>query len=411
MPWIEKKHYYKDFMDSIMNAVQTIPHEKVVWFGVHRRMGLIRDYLAALGVNLEYVIDNNSAKQGINIKREWCMPLRKSYVQLDDRAIDKIVVNKELVDLSVVSAELFSEQASSISNTLFFTAIEDFESVKEQLLEMGASEEKIIKLPSEAVLWRETCEYFDSVFVNKKTKDLPEHKATIIKILQEFSDFCEKEGLRYYLAYGTLIGAVRHSGIIPWDDDIDVIMPIEDYNKFLQLYPQNRRYKVLNHNVNDDYIFPFAKLVDDESKLHHVECPITWYQGEYIDIFPVSGYPKEIEAEKWWDKIYLLDVEWYWYYIARDIVPNLEDPRERIQKERFKYPCDDGNDVGVMMTLPPKPWKAKSDFWLNEMYMKFEGEEYRVPEEYDNHLKSIYGDYMKLPPMEEREVHGFPTYY
>ena len=294
MPWIEKKHFYKDFMDSIMNAIQNIPHEKIVWFGVHRRMGLIRDYLAALGVNLEYVIDNNPAKQGINIKREWCMPLRKNYVQLDDRAIDKIVANKELVDLSVVSAELFSEQVSSISNTLFFAAIEDFESVKEQLLEMGASEEKIIKLPSEAVLWRETCEYFDSIFVNKKMKDLPEHKATIIKILQDFSDFCEKEGLRYYLAYGTLIGAVRHSGIIPWDDDIDVIMPIEDYKKFLQLYPQNRRYKVLDHNVNDDYIFPFAKLVDDESKLHHVECPITWYQGEYIDIFPVSGYPNEM---------------------------------------------------------------------------------------------------------------------
>lgn len=362
-----------------MNAIQNIPHEKIVWFGVHRRMGLIRDYLAALGVNLEYVIDNNPVKQGINIKREWCMPLRKNYVQLDDRAIDKIVANKELVDLSVVSAELFSEQVSSISNTLFFAAIEDFESVKEQLLEMGASEEKIIKLPSEAVLWRETCEYFDSIFVNKKMKDLPEHKATIIKILQDFSDFCEKEGLRYYLAYGTLIGAVRHSGIIPWDDDIDVIMPIEDYKKFLQLYPQNRRYKVLDHNVNDDYIFPFAKLVDDESKLHHVECPITWYQGEYIDIFPVSGYPNEMEAEVWWDKIYLLDVEWYWYYIARDIVPNLEDPRERIQKERFMYPCNDTNDVGVMMTLPPRPWKSKSDFWLNEVYLKFEDGEYRVP--------------------------------
>ena len=411
MPWIEKKHFYKDFMDSIMTEIQNTPHEKVVWFGVHRRMGLIRDYLAALGVKLECVIDNNPDKQGTIIKREWCLPLTKKYVHVDDRAIDLIVANKDLGNLSVVSSKTFSEQIPSIGDVLFFTAIEDFESINDQLLAMGASEEKIIKLPSEAVLWRETCEYFDSIFLNKKQKNLPEHKATIINILQEFSKFCEKEGLRYYLAYGTLIGAVRHSGIIPWDDDIDVIMPIEDYNKFLQLFPRNQRYEVLDYKVHDDYFFPFAKLVDNQSKLHHVGCPITWYHGEYIDIFPVSGYPNEMEAEEWWYKIYLLDVEWYWYYIARDIVPNLADPRERIQKERFMYPCNDTNDVGVMMTLPPRPWKSKSDFWLNEVYLRFEDGEYRVPKGYDNHLKSIYGDYMKLPPVEEREVHGFPTYY
>lgn len=411
MPWIEKIHFYKDFMDSVMNAIQNNSSGKVVWFGVHRRMALIRDYLAALGVNLECVLDNNPGKQGTKIKRKWCLPLTKKYVQIDDRAIDKIVANKELGDLTVVSPKMFSEQVSNLNDVLFFTTIEDFDSVKIQLLEMGANENKIIKLPSEAVLWGEACKYFDSIFINKKPKGMPEHKATIIKILQKFSEFCEKEGLRYYLAYGTLIGAVRHSGIIPWDDDIDVIMPIEDYAKFLQLYPRNQRYEVLNHYVNDDYFFPFTKLVDNQSKLHHIGCPITWYHGEYIDIFPVSGYPVEVEAERWWDKIYLLDVEWYWYYIARDIVPNLEDPRERIQKERFMYPCDDANDVGVMMTLPPKPWKSKSNFWIKEMYLKFEGGEYRVPSEYDNHLESIYGDYMKLPPIEEREVHGFPTYY
>ena len=249
MPWLEKNHFYKDFMDSIMNAIQNIPHEKIVWFGVHQRMGLIRDYLAALGVNLEYVLDNNPDKQGTVVKREWCLPLTKKYVQIDDRAIDRIVANRDLGNLSVLSPKMFIEQLSNIGDVLFLTAIENFDSVREQLLAMGASDEKIIKLPSEAVLWGEACEYFDLMFISKEPKDMPEHKATIIRILQEFSEFCEKEGLKYYLAYGTLIGAVRHRGIIPWDDDIDVIMPIEDYNKFLQLYPRNQRYEVLDHKV------------------------------------------------------------------------------------------------------------------------------------------------------------------
>ena len=142
MPWIEKKHFYKDFMDSIMTEIQNIPHEKVVWFGVHRRMGLIRDYLAALGIKLECVIDNNPDKQGTIIKREWCLPLTKKYVHVDDCAIDRIVANRDLGDLSVLSPEMFSEQLSNIGDVLFLTAIEDFDSVREQLLVMGASDEK-----------------------------------------------------------------------------------------------------------------------------------------------------------------------------------------------------------------------------------------------------------------------------
>ena len=157
MPWIEKIHFYKDFMDSVMNAIQNNSSGKVVWFGVHRRMALIRDYLAALGVNLECVLDNNPGKQGTKIKRKWCLPLTKKYVQIDDRAIDKIVANKELGDLTVVSPKMFSEQVSNLNDVLFFTTIEDFDSVKIQLLEMGANENKIIKLPSEAVLWGEAC--------------------------------------------------------------------------------------------------------------------------------------------------------------------------------------------------------------------------------------------------------------
>ncbi len=411
MPWIESKHYYKEFIQSIVNAVNNIPHDKIVWFGLHSRMGLIRDYLAALGIDIECVVDNSSEKQGMRVKREWCLPLTRNYVHLDDKDIDMLVANRVLGGLDVVSPQELLNRVTDIGKTLFITTIKDIGSIKKQLMSMGTTDDRIVHLPADDILWKETCEYFDSIFVQKKPKKLDEHKNTIISILKEFSGFCEKNGLRYYLAYGTLIGAVRHRGIIPWDDDIDVMMPIEDYKKFIEVYPQNQQYEVLDYSTNDEYFFPFAKLVDNRTKLHHAGCPITWYQGEYIDIFPVSGYPKEIDADQWWNEIYLLDVEWYWYYIARDIIPNLEDVRDKIQNRRFEYSYNSAEYVGVMMTLPAKPWKNRASLLFDEIQLNFENGVYKAPKEYDKHLKMIYGNYMELPPIEERETHGFPTYF
>ena len=92
--------------------------------------------------------------------------------------------------------------------------------------------------------------------------DLKDVQEISYEILKEFKDFCNTNGLRYYLAYGTLIGAIRHKGFIPWDDDIDVFMPRPDYEKLLQLYTDNANYQLYSPRKQKNYYCCYMKLVD-----------------------------------------------------------------------------------------------------------------------------------------------------
>ena len=98
--------------------------------------------------------------------------------------------------------------------------------------------------------------------------EIDELKKIQLQILDDVVAFCDKEDLTYFLAYGTLIGAIRHNGYIPWDDDIDLVMPRDDYDYFLRHYNEStKRYKVLDYEVDPKYLYPFGKVIDTETLL------------------------------------------------------------------------------------------------------------------------------------------------
>ena len=132
-----------------------------------------------------------------------------------------------------------------------------------------------------------------------KQLTIEEVKKMNLDILSVVADFCEKNGLRYWLYYGTLIGAIRHNGYIPWDDDIDIAMPRPDYEKFLKTFNQTSGslYKVIEDRISIGYHTPFAKVHNPETIIES-EFSDEMAFGVFIDIFPFDGVKDEKQSKK-----------------------------------------------------------------------------------------------------------------
>ena len=122
-----------------------------------------------------------------------------------------------------------------------------------------------------------------------------EIKSLQMEILCSIHNFCVNNNIRYSLAYGTLLGAIRHKGYIPWDDDVDILMPRPDYEKFLKLYPGYNKNHTVQTYINDDsYYLAFAKVYDNRTEL--IVFPTR--TGVFVDIFPVDGLPDSVELSR-----------------------------------------------------------------------------------------------------------------
>lgn len=245
-----------------------------------------------------------------------------------------------------------------------------------------------------------------------------------LETLKFVADFCEKNGINYILSSGTLIGAVRHKGFIPWDLDIDISMLRADYNKFISLWHDTDRYAKVGLAV--------LKIVD-----------ITTCSSEYgiknkkgglwVDIFPLDPVPNDkTEASLHYQKVKYLNrkytiVRWAnrkgniitsflrkLYYCIKEkdlsyITMNSRKHFDELLKETTKYSPDECNNVTNNMVMILDSEERKYGFpktvCTDYIYAPFEDEKFRIPRDYDSMLKSYYGDYMQLPPEEKRVDH------
>lgn len=260
-------------------------------------------------------------------------------------------------------------------------------------------------------------------------------KEKLIEILSFFIKYCDSNQLRYYCCGGTAIGAVRHNGFIPWDDDIDVYMPRPDYEKFLNEF-NDQNYEIMSYNNSSRYCYSFAKLCDKKSSLIELDTQ-PYVEGLYIDIFPLDGASNNFCNFKINKTIYAIlqriliakttpvSLKMMWkacrqgYYYALTILPfyvikpflarkYLNYMFSRIET---KYNYDQCDNIAIYTgSYGLKEYIPKS--WIGEGYnVKFENLEVKIPQEYDFYLQHFYGDYMKLPPIEKRKSHHFATYY
>lgn len=253
-----------------------------------------------------------------------------------------------------------------------------------------------------------------------------ELKRIQIEILDNVAAFCQRHNLRYYLAYGTLLGAVRHKGYIPWDDDIDIHMPRPDYEKFLELYnSDNSKNRAVSHEIDNNYRVAFAKVYRKGTlvKEFHFKQDIF---GVYIDIFPLDGLKDEKQAQQCGEIRRFMHVKNSIFTnsmtamrkmrlaLTKAILSpiSLRSLQKKIKSIATQCSYDNcGRVYSSHSRLAAREIFPRTIFDSYKM-VPFEGKEYRAPIDCDCYLKALYGKYMELPPKEKQiSTHNSQAYY
>lgn len=253
-----------------------------------------------------------------------------------------------------------------------------------------------------------------------------------VELLKKFKEICENENLEYYLLGGTTLGAIRHKGFIPWDDDIDVGLVRCDYNKFIKIsqnyFPSNM--KLEHWTIDSTYQDYTMKLVDTDVEFITERYGESVAQNVWIDIFPLDGVPQKGLLREF----HYLKLKYYrmllgFHYIEKERMVNdratykkiiygiakriplgnVINPikvKRKLDKQLSKYSLMDVNYIGNLMgayherEVFPKKWFKSGNL---KAVLPFEGEKYVVPFETDNYLSHQYGNYMKLPPLDKQK--------
>ncbi|MBQ6214582.1 MAG: LicD family protein [Oscillospiraceae bacterium] len=272
----------------------------------------------------------------------------------------------------------------------------------------------------------------------KRQLELKEIKERNLNTLVYFKNFCNAHQLRYYLAFGTLLGAVRHRGFIPWDDDIDVLMPRKDYNKLLSLTDEinNSQWELLSFRNNSNYLFPYMKLCDRQTEVLPSRFSSGLIYGLSIDIFPLDYNPGKNEKEA--RQICCESRDYLSKKIRRSCVssPRGHNGKNDIKRLVKKVIYHVGNKRDGLLAEYRKiedqfQFVEKNEFvfYFNSSYralwkdssfhtsdddcseLTFEGEKFLAPYDYHAVLTETYGDYMQLPPIEKRvSRHTYDAY-
>lgn len=259
-------------------------------------------------------------------------------------------------------------------------------------------------------------------------EDSLEYRQKLIETFKAFDEFCKKNYIKYYAAYGTLLGTIRHKGIIPWDDDIDVWMLPEDYQKFCSLRGKvEGHYDVMTDEDQNYWLMSLVKFVDTNTTLWEVEH-FPCVTGVYIDIFPLyeSTIDKAVELRKEYDRVATNLTRAMTRHTLGQFKTsffNNFDTFKKCLKETFYYRPQYKKFLHEYRVFVKKITKLKGDVYVSydglyrekEVYKKiwfadtiklsFEGMKIDVPCGYDEILTKLYNDYMQIPSEKKRISH------
>lgn len=375
-------------------------------------MNYIRSINGVLYKNIDRLIvedklnNKNIFLFGANLISEQCAHYLKNKGYIITGILDnnkqkiQMMHNKE-IPLFCDEYELQSPDKIQINNkTVVLVGIHDFNSAVCQLSKSGLCENKQVYnlLDYSEILSEEKI---------KKEKMLTQQeiKKYQIELLQVVKDICNKNELHFYLCGGTLLGAIRHKGYIPWDDDIDIFMPSDDLVKFKKLTKGYRSYETLDLVDNEMPQF-CTRFSNKKTILKEIHYPFIIESGISIDIFPLSGFPtnkhEQLEFKQEILKFREKHDEYFYKYSINYDKSNISWLKKEYNNIMTKYDFHKSEYVGYLMTGRfDKELLQKKDF-KHTIYVQFENDEYPIFSGYKNYLKNMYGDYMEMPPEDKR---------
>lgn len=255
-------------------------------------------------------------------------------------------------------------------------------------------------------------------------KELSEEdcKKRELGILIDIDVFCRQNSINYSIAYGTLIGAIRHKGFIPWDDDIDIMMKRDEYEKFMKLY-NSSKYELVKEVDVPNHLH--SRVADSGTELfftNSMRANKIYKSGLWVDVFPIDKVPSSMvkykRIKKKVRRFFLLQCigEVEGYNVLQKIAHFLLKPfvgffMNLSQREILKYNNTNSLSVAALSVwhkdFPPFPITYLDDF----IDVEFEGHLFKCIKKYDDFLRSVYGDYMQLPPIDQQIAHHYYRAY
>lgn len=258
-----------------------------------------------------------------------------------------------------------------------------------------------------------------------KELTLQELKDIEFDILKKFDAFCKENNIRYFLAYGTLLGAIRYKKFIPWDDDVDLLIPREDYNRMISLFRDDERYRLFAFEKDPSYLYPFAKLCDMTTRKDEFGYDNGVELGVDIDLFPLDAWDDDLEKAK--QEVKRIKRLMLCLNLTKVNKVESGSAAKRIAKSMLMVWCKMFGGKHFIREIQKETCKAEqkgnsyvgakswcvygergiipAEAFANAVDIEFEGRMFPAPIGYDTYLTCLYGDYLPEPPKEKQKTH------
>lgn len=388
MSTVKSQNYLPQIIDDVSQIISHYAQKRIIWFGyTHSHwVDVLQAALKERGQQLDYIIDNDSTKWG------------------------------RVSPYGIIVSPPGHVFTANKTNSILLVMSNYAEAILAEAKKCDYPEKQIVVLKSSYDYSAEAEKTFENDVSSLKTMELRELQMCEFEILKALRDFCNDNGLRYYLSGGTCYGAAHYKGFIPWDDDIDVQMPYDDFMKLIKYYPKGGRYEIVFWTENDEFFFPCAQLVDNATAMVYGSLPISMLQSVFIDIFPTTGSPANIDEIKYRRELYCyLDAKWRWFYNSRNVLnAKTDDCRQDIWDKKFDLSFDESE-----MLAAPFEFRRSGDQWVlpREVFqygetLEFEGERFSVMKGWKEFLNVRYPHWRPLTAKEQQiSAHSIKAFW